>query len=144
MTTKNQTQTALTSLPSPDLADLVFVCMAETWFNGQIPGGAMPLGPKCVIAIERTHAPMWLSKSFDQGEIHAESGDDPNVQELLKLTKEGRAVIIPSGQTLFMHVNSMVTHAFVKDDESDVDSDTSQDEGPLPKQARRVDAASSP
>lgn len=90
-------------------SDYVFVCVADTWFSGYIPGGAMPLGPKGILAIKRTHVPKWLPKIFQQNEIFAENIDDPEVQDILNLIRDDKAMIIPAEQTFFMHIGSKVT-----------------------------------
>ena len=94
-----------------ELSGISFVCVADTWFHGKIVGGALPLGPKGVIAIKTEHAPAWLRAHFDQGELTAESAEDEEVKELLALVEAGHATIIPSARTFHMHVDSKVTPA---------------------------------
>ena len=86
-----------------DISDIAFVSVAETFFHGKINGGSMPLGPIGVVAVRAARAPQWLRATFDQGETVAESGDDDEVKELLKLIDDGDAAILPSSQTYVYH-----------------------------------------
>lgn len=55
-----------------DISDIAFVSVAQTWFNGMIRGGSMPLGPIGIVAVCGARAPQWLRATFDQGEITAD------------------------------------------------------------------------
>jgi len=96
---------------SMNLTELVFVCVADTLFNGRISGGFLSLGPKGVLAIKRAHAPEWLQSTFDQGLINCDDRDDDEIKEILKLIADGHAISIPASKTFFMHINSKVTCA---------------------------------
>ena len=98
---------------SVSLSDVSFVVITDTLFNGRIQGGALPLGPKGIIAVKNEHVPEWMRHHFDQGTIDADSSHDLEVKQLLTLIEEGHAVMIPSMNTFNLHVNAKVTPAFL-------------------------------
>jgi len=121
----------MTSLiTSAPLADVVFVCVSQTLFRPFIPTGSMALGPVGVLAIRASHAPPWLAREFDQGEITAQDVDDREIKELVALVAAGYAAVVTRERTRFMHVPTSLSAplGFNGDEDGDGDDDEGGDD----------------
>lgn len=93
MSTSPRTKKRDVDLPTAE--PRVPIVVSSTLFHGRVPGGALALGPTCVLMVRASVVPEWVGEHHDRGLLHVDYPDEHGrIAALNALIDAGDATLV--------------------------------------------------